>query len=70
MRDANGLNHLRHGDTAMTETFYRRWSGGAAWRRAFFLLFVAVLAYPFVAFAVLGLPEALGIPASHMISMG
>jgi hypothetical protein len=42
----------------------------AAWRRAFFWFFVAVLVYPFVAFAVLGLLEALGIPASHMISMG
>jgi hypothetical protein len=51
----------------MTEAFHRQWSGGAAWRRAFFWLFVAVLAYHFVAVAVL---EALGIPASHMISMG
>jgi hypothetical protein len=54
----------------MTEACHRQWSGGAAWRRAFFWLFVAALAYPFVAFAVLGLLEALGIPASHMISMG
>jgi hypothetical protein len=38
----------------------------AAWRRAFFWLFVVVLASPFFGFAVLCLLEALGIPASHM----
>jgi hypothetical protein len=66
--------HFSHELPAVIEQV--RWIGlasfkaAAAWRRAFFWLFVAALAYPFVAFAVLGLLKALGIPASHMISMG
>jgi hypothetical protein len=54
----------------MSELDSSRRNRSAAWRRSFFWLFAAALAYPFVAFAVLGLLEALGIPASHMISMG
>jgi hypothetical protein len=41
----------------------------AAWRRIFFWLFVLFLAYPILAFAVICLLEALGVPVSHMISM-